>query len=111
MYSAGVGLLEVRCSVSRSGRPLANATVRFVPEPFLGDALQTATGTTDSDGFVVPGVPADHLPDTLRNAQLMQVGLYRVEIEHPSISEGTGKTFGFAVDPTRREGTIAQFNL
>ncbi|HEY3394721.1 MAG TPA: hypothetical protein VGK58_18595 [Lacipirellulaceae bacterium] len=111
IYSTGTGLLEVQCTVARGGRPLAGATVRFVPEPFLGDALQTATGTTDSSGWATPGISADQLPENLTSAQLMQVGLYRVEIEHPTISPGSAKPLGFEVDPTGRDGTMAQFNL
>jgi hypothetical protein len=111
LYSTGTGLLEVRCTVTRGGRPLAGATVRFVPEPFLGDALQPATGTTDSGGLAMPGISADKLPENLASAQLMQVGLYRVEIEHPTISAGSSKPLGFEVDPTSRDGVVAQFNL
>ncbi|HJQ80299.1 MAG TPA: hypothetical protein VJ828_10105 [Lacipirellulaceae bacterium] len=111
LYSTGTGLLEVRCTVTRGGRPLANATVRFVPEPFLADALQTATGTTDSSGLAMPGISADQLPENLTSAQLMQVGLYRVEIEHPTISPSGSKPLGFEVDPSSRDGTMAQVNL
>jgi hypothetical protein len=111
IYSSAVGLLEVHCTVLRNGRPLAGATVRFIPEPFLGDDLQTAIGTTDADGVAVPSIPAEHLPDRLRKAPLMQVGLYRVEIEHPSLAADQAKGLGFEVDPTRRGGTAARFDL
>jgi hypothetical protein len=111
IYSTGTGLLEVRCSVTRGGRPLAGATVRLVPEAFLGDAVQPASGTTDSSGLAMPGISADKLPENLRSAQLMQVGIYRVEIEHPAITPSSSKPLGFEVDPTSRDGTLGQFNL
>jgi hypothetical protein len=41
----------------------------------------------------------------------MQAGLYRVEIEHASLSAGAKKPLGHEVDPTGRQGTAAQFNL
>jgi hypothetical protein len=85
--------------------------VQFVPEPFLGEAVQTATATTDASGLARPAIPADNLPENLRNLPVMQVGVYRVEIEHPSISADGSKPLGFEVDPTSRDGTTARFNL
>jgi hypothetical protein len=41
----------------------------------------------------------------------MQAGLYRVEIEHPSLPAGDKKPLGHEVDPTSRDGTAARFNL
>jgi hypothetical protein len=111
IYSTRVGLLEVQCTLTRGGRPLSGATVRFVPEPFLGDAVQTAVATSDSSGLATPGVPVDQLPEKLRNLQMMQVGVYRVEIEHPSLAPNQVPKLGFEVDPTRREGTKARFDL
>jgi hypothetical protein len=111
LYAAGIGLLEVRCAVTRGGSPLSGANVKFVPEPFLADALQTAVATTGPDGTASVSIAADELPDTLRSAQVMQAGLYRVEIEHPSLSSGGNKSFGFEVDPARRGGNVARFNL
>ncbi len=70
-------LFPIPCRVTMGGRPLAGATVVFEPEPFLGDAFQTAIGITDEDGMAglsvsesgpsagIPGIPN---------------GLYRVRI-------------------------------
>jgi hypothetical protein len=111
IYAAGIGVMEVHGSVTRGGRPLEGATVKFVPEPFLGDAIQPASGTTDASGAVNPTIPVDQLPQNLRGVSLMQAGLYRVEIEHPSLSGAANKPLGFEVDPTNRGGNTAQFNL
>lgn len=111
LFSSSVGLLELQCAITRSGRPLSGATVRFIPEPFLGAGLQTATATTDDDGLASPKIPTDQLPDRLRNAPLMQVGLYRVEVEHPSLPTDQAKQLGFEIDPTRRGGTNVRFDL
>ena len=111
LYSASVGLLELQCVITRNSKPLPGATVRFIPEPFLGDDLQTAVATTDGDGLANPKIPVDQLTDRLRNASLMQVGLYRVVIEHPSLPTDQAKELGFEVDPTRRGGTTARFDL
>lgn len=111
IYSAGVGFLDVQCTTLRNGRPLAGATVRFTPEPFLGDEIQTAFGKTGEDGIATLSISVDKLPDRLRNASLMQAGLYRVVVEHPSLPAGQAKGLGFEVDPTRRDGKAARFDL
>lgn len=109
MFGGGVGLLEVRCIVTHGGRPLAGAKVRFIPEKFL--ALQEASATTDADGNALPSVAADQLPERVRKAAMMQPGVYRVEIEHPSLPAESTKNLGFEVDPTDRAGTTARFDL
>jgi hypothetical protein len=111
IYSAHVGLVEVQCNVTRGGRPLTGATVRFIPESFLGTSLRDAVATTDSHGAASPGIPTEQLPEKYRSLRMMQAGLFRVEIEHPSISTQDAKPLGFEVDPTRRDGTTARFDL
>jgi hypothetical protein len=83
------------CVVYYRGQPLAGATVKLVPESFMGD-VPVATGTTNDegkcsvatdDGFV-GGVP----------------GIYKVEITHPTAKIGarfnTETTLSVALDPT-----------
>jgi hypothetical protein len=68
-----IGLQAFACQVTLDGRPLAGATVTFIPEPFLGPALKPATGVSDERGLArlqesgadLPGVPC---------------GLFRVEV-------------------------------
>lgn len=110
LFSRAVGLLKVECTVTRRGRPLTGAEVRFIPESFLGDSLTAATATTDDKGFCSPSIPQDKLPASVGHLQMMQPGIYRVEISHPSIT-GEPEALGFDVDPTRRDGTAARFDL
>ena len=42
--------MTVSCSVMRNGKPFAGAIVTFVPEKFLGDQVQPASGKTDKYG-------------------------------------------------------------
>ena len=73
-----VGKISLTCTVTRRGQPLRQATVKFVPEKFLGDEIQTATGETDEFGIAVLSVPLDpNIPDDLPG---VAPGLYRVEI-------------------------------
>jgi hypothetical protein len=73
--------------IMQGARPLAGATIRFVPEPFLGESLHEATGTTDNQGRVSPAVADDKLPAKMKGLQVMQPGIYRVEVDHPSVKK------------------------
>jgi hypothetical protein len=73
-----VGTMSLSCTVTYRGHRLQGATVKFVPEEFLGDEIQTATGQTDEFGLAVLNVPVD--PDVRGDVPGVQCGLYRVEI-------------------------------
>jgi hypothetical protein len=45
-----LGRMGVSCVITRYGKPLTGATVKFVPEKFLGGDLKTAEGITDTHG-------------------------------------------------------------
>jgi hypothetical protein len=67
------------CSVTHAGQPLANATVKFVPEEFLKDTLlEIAVGITNSTGRATITVPTEHLPESPPPG--IPPGMYRVEI-------------------------------
>jgi hypothetical protein len=68
-----IAVLSVRCRVTLDGEPLAGATVTFVPETFLGPAVQEAVGVTDEQGSAVMRRPNKKLDG-------MNCGLYRVEV-------------------------------
>jgi hypothetical protein len=110
MFSAGVGLVNVSCRITNNGRSVPGAEVRFVPEDFLGGAVKAAAGTTDADGVAAIAIPAADRPADQQDLDLMQVGLYRVEITGPGITPPV-KPLGWAVDPTDRGGTSPGFDL
>jgi hypothetical protein len=83
---AGTGRIAVPCHVYRVNKkatgnaarqPVANADVKFVPEPFLGASLTTGTGTTDASGLAVISQPSRGGDDPNTG---MSPGFYRVEI-------------------------------
>jgi hypothetical protein len=84
MYQRNSGLTAISCSVSLDGRPLSGATVKFVPEKFLGDEIKTAEGVTNGSGVAAMSIPTEELPKELRRTAALRVGIYRVEITHPS---------------------------
>jgi hypothetical protein len=79
-----LGGMAIGCTVTRNGKPLESATVKFVPEKFLGTWSSTAAGETDKNGqarLSVP-VPSD-LPADMRPPPGVRLGFYRVEITKP----------------------------
>ncbi|MHC4176651.1 MAG: EF-hand domain-containing protein [Planctomycetota bacterium] len=72
-----VGKTSLMVTVRRMGRPLPGATVRFVPEKFLGKEVLTAVGETLDDGTADRSVPDD--PE-YPNLPGVHCGLFRVEI-------------------------------
>jgi len=72
------GRQSLACRVLKSKRPLRGATVTFVPEPFMGDTIQAASGVTDPTGLATINIE-----DELGG---VQTGFYKVEISRPSSS-------------------------
>ena len=68
-----IGRMSLSCTVKYRGQPLPDATVTFEPEPFLGDEVKAATGTTDKFGMAVLTIPEVRPPG-------VACGLYRVKI-------------------------------
>ena len=74
------------CQVYWRGRELTDAEVRFIPEPFLGDAFSEAGGTTDEYGTAnIVHAPEDR-PDP-DFPQGIRVGFYTVQVS----KAGNGK--------------------
>jgi hypothetical protein len=84
MYGQGAGMTALGCTINLDGSPLAGATVRFIPEAFLGPEIKEAKGVTNSAGAAALGISPDELPKELRRHSLMRVGIYRVEVTHPT---------------------------
>lgn len=72
-------LASVQCRVMMDGEPLAGATVTFEPEPFLGEEIKHAIGTTNPYGVAGPSVPKDERPDPKAPGGVY-FGLYKVRI-------------------------------
>jgi hypothetical protein len=81
---SGVGARTVPFAVRWNGRPLAGATVRLVPAPFLEGAVKGAAGETGAGGAGQLSMAAEDRPRNAPDIPLMQPGLYHVEITHPS---------------------------
>jgi len=79
------GLLSLSCEVTWKGKPLKDATIRLVPEPFFDGAIPEASGVTDSFGTAELSCSPEHLPEALKSIRALKPGIYRVEVTHPNI--------------------------
>jgi hypothetical protein len=70
---AQAGLVSKELRITHNGRPLVGANVRLVPEFFLKDVIEPASGTTIVQGMVQPSIDDQSTP-------LMRPGYYRVEV-------------------------------
>jgi len=93
--------------VAHKGKPLDGATVKMVPEAFLGKAFETAVGQTDKQG-----IASVRLPDVTPPG--LTLGFYRVEItkdgESIPAKYNTETTLGIGLTHPV-SGLGAQFNL
>jgi hypothetical protein len=81
----GLGVKTLGVEVTLDGRPLPDAKVTFVPEPFLGEGPKVAAGVTDANGMTKVSVANEDLPEQLQQARLRGLygGIYRIEVTHP----------------------------
>jgi hypothetical protein len=68
-----LGRMAITCLVTRNGKPLTGAKVKFVPEKFLGDAIKTYEGTSDDYGAAAMFAAGT-------SERGVSPGFYRVEI-------------------------------
>jgi hypothetical protein len=107
-----VGRMPRPVTVLRRGQPLEGATVKLVPEEFLGGNMPVGSGTSNASGLVFPSAPTTGIDDPMEG---MPPGFYRVEVtkdgEIPS-QYNSDTTLGLevALDAEGiQEGTV--FNL
>lgn len=82
--NSGMGLRPVSFSVEFNGQPLAGAQVHLVPAAFLGGNVKEAVGETSLGGAGRMDLKPEDKPSKAPKMALMQPGLYRVEITHPT---------------------------
>jgi len=94
-----VGIMDANATVLRGGQPVSNATVTLVPEPFMGQSVKKAQGTSDAQGMVSFQVEGESVPG-------VQPGFYRVEVTGGSgpiaAKYNTQTILGWLVTPNRR---------
>lgn len=84
----GLGIRRLKVYVKLDDKPLPDATVRFLPEPYLGSGPKPATGKTNASGLATISVAPEDLPASLANTRIRGIygGTYRIEVSHPTRS-------------------------
>ncbi len=78
-----IGLTAYSLQFTLDGQPLNGATVTFVPEDWLGAAVQKGTGTTDATGRVNVAIAPTDLQSNETGLSGMRLGVYKIEVTHP----------------------------
>jgi hypothetical protein len=101
------GRVTFVCAVYHNGKPLQGATIKFVPEKFLGSGIPAAEGKTGDGGTAAMSIP-NVKPEGIT------VGFYRVEVtkdgEAIPAKYNTESTLGAAAIAST-SGIAATFNL
>ncbi len=77
--SQGIGLMRFTCDVVLDGKGVEGAVVTMVPEEFLKNTIQEATGETDAFGTASPRIPKEKRPSP-SDPPGVQSGIYHVKI-------------------------------
>jgi hypothetical protein len=72
------GLTNKQLQLSYKGRPVGGAKVTLVPEFFLADVIEPATGETPPEGIFNPITQGAEVPG-------VRAGFYRVVVESPNV--------------------------
>ena len=83
----GLGFRPLNVVVTVDGRPLADASLEFVPESYLGPNVKRATGVTDDSGMANLAVAVEDMPAELAKLPIDGVmgGTFKVRVTHPSV--------------------------
>jgi hypothetical protein len=84
LLGKGTGGTQLNCLVLYKGRPLGGAEVVLEPEPYLGDQVQAANGTTNGAGATQLGIPPEYLPEHLQQIKAVHYGTFKIRITHPT---------------------------
>jgi hypothetical protein len=79
-----VGPRQVPFTVTLDNRPLTGATVKLVPAPFFGSEMKAASSESGPGGGGNLAMAPEDMPKGAPKMALVQPGLYRVEILHPT---------------------------
>jgi hypothetical protein len=112
LRASRIGLTRLGVQVRMDGRPLAGATVKLVPEKYLGSDIKGAAGITGAGGAASLSIPDEDLPAAQHGLTGVHYGTYKLEITHPTAKipakYNTQTTLGYE---TERGNPFVDFDL
>lgn len=83
LRSSRVGLTMLNVQLRLDGRPLKGAKVKLAPEPYLGEDVKIAWGTSNDRGIATMDIKDSDLPQSDQGLLGVHYGTYKIEITHP----------------------------
>jgi hypothetical protein len=84
-----VGFRSISVNVKLDDRPVSNVRVTLTPEPYLGDAVKRASGTTNERGYASLSVTPEDLPEVIKQRGIkvggVYPGTYKIALAHPQL--------------------------
>ncbi len=112
LRASKVGLTRLGVQIRLDGRPLSGATVKLIPEKYLGSDVKAAIGVTGASGGASLSIPPEDLPAAQHGLTGVHYGTFKVEITHPSIKipakYNAQTTLGYE---TERGNPFVEFDL
>jgi hypothetical protein len=109
------GMMSWDCYVTLDGKPLQDAQVTYIPEPYLADWLHPSSDVTGPDGNASIAIPTEYLAKDHQRIRAVNAGVYKVQITHPKLripakyNEKT--TLGRELSRETKPGTFDTFQL
>jgi hypothetical protein len=111
-FPPNVGVTKLSVHVSLDGRSLAGATVKFIPEAYLGGDIKPAGGITTDRGNATIDIRDQDAPESEHGLSGIHFGTYKVQVTHPTLpipaKYNTETTLGYE---TQRGNPSFEFDL
>jgi hypothetical protein len=85
LRSSRVGLTMLNVQLRMDGRPLKGAKVKMIPEPYLGEDVKVAWGTSNARGIATMDIKDSDLPESDHGLLGVHYGTFKLEVTHPDM--------------------------
>ena len=84
---SGTSIRNFQIGMERGGEGIRDLNVKVVPEPFLAEYVEPASGFTNTAGVVAPGIDFADPEIAAQGYSGLRLGMYRVEVTQPDSSK------------------------
>lgn len=86
LRASRVGLTMLSIQLRMDGRPLKGAKIKLIPEPYLGEDVKVAWGTSNARGIATMDIKDSDLPASDHGLLGVHYGTFKLEVTHPDIA-------------------------